>query len=292
MAAPSEPERRHWAALAATPEIGPARHERLIEAFGSAEAAWQATHADLRAAGLDERAVRALIDHRAKQPPEALWARIEPLGVAVLTPRDDAYPHLLREIPDRPPVLYLRGELRREDEVAVAIVGTRSASAYGREMTRRLASELAAKGVAIVSGLARGIDTVAHKAALEAGGRTIAVLGNGPDTIYPEENAGLARTIAASGAVLTEFAPGTKPDYFNFPIRNRIISGLSLAVLVVEAPEKSGALHTARYAGEQGRDVFAVPGNVSNRTTRRNVVSGAAARRAGPETLVAVTADS
>lgn len=261
-----ERERMYWAALAAAPEIGAMRHARLIERLGTAEAAWRADAAELRAAGLEERAARALVDHRRKAPPEALWARIAGLGVTVLTPRDDAYPRLLAEIPDRPAVLYMRGELRREDELAVAVVGTRGASAYGREMTRRLAGELARQGVVIVSGLARGIDTVAHKAALEAGGRTIAVTGNGPDMIYPEENAGLARSIAEHGAVVTEFPPGTKPDYWNFPIRNRVISGMSMAVLVVEAPEKSGALHTARYAGEQGRDVFAVPGNVLNRT--------------------------
>lgn len=263
----SDQERAAWAALAAAPEIGAVRHTRLIEAFGNAQAAWRATFDDLRAAGLDEKATHALVSHRAKNPPEQLWAKIVATGARVVTWRDDDYPHLLKEIADKPALLYVQGELRRADEVAVAIVGTRGASAYGREMTRRLVTDLVDKGITIVSGLARGIDTIAHKITLELGGRTIAVLGNGPDTVYPEENTGLAKQIINHGAVITEYAPETKPDYFNFPIRNRIISGLSLGVVVVEAPEKSGALHTARYAGEQGRDVFAVPGNVVNRTS-------------------------
>lgn len=164
-----------------------------------------------------------------------------------------------------PPVLYLRGAITTEDEWAVAVVGTRRATTYGRQITERLAGELAAQRITIVSGLARGIDTHAHTAALEAGGRTIAVLGCGPDLVYPPENARLAARIVESGAVVTEFAPGTQPDAGNFPARNRLISGLSLGVLVTEAPVDSGALITTRFAAQQGRDVFAVPGNVTSR---------------------------
>ncbi len=162
-------------------------------------------------------------------------------------------------------MLYVRGTLAPQDEWALAIVGTRRASPYGRQMTEKLATELARQSITIVSGLARGIDTVAHHATLEAGGRTLAVLGCGPDLVYPPENAKLAARIVECGAILTEFPPGTQPEPGNFPARNRLISGLSLGVLVTEAPETSGALITTRFAAEQGRDVFAVPGNVTSR---------------------------
>jgi DNA processing protein len=185
--------------------------------------------------------------------------------VTALTLTNPAYPALLREIALPPPVLYLRGALTPADDWSIAIVGTRRASAYGRQMTERLAGELAAQQITIVSGLARGIDTYAHTAALEAGGRTIAVLGCGPDLVYPPENARLAARIIESGAILTEFAPGTQPEAGNFPARNRLISGLALAVLVTEAPAESGALITTRFAAEQGRDVLAVPGNATAR---------------------------
>jgi DNA processing protein len=161
----------------------------------------------------------------------------------------------------------VRGTLAPADEWALAIVGTRRASPYGKQMTEKLAGELARQAITVVSGLARGIDTVAHQAALAAGGRTIAVLGCGPDLVYPPENAKLAARIVENGAVITEFPPGTQPEAGNFPARNRLISGLSLGVLVTEAPETSGALITTRFAAEQGRDIFAVPGNVTSRSS-------------------------
>ncbi|HKW23797.1 MAG TPA: DNA-processing protein DprA, partial [Ktedonobacterales bacterium] len=198
--------------------------------------------------------------------PRRLPVRRASLPCAVRT-IDPAYPRLLQEIPLPPPVLYVRGTLAPADEWALAIVGTRRASAYGKQMTERLAGELARQAITVVSGLARGIDTAAHQAALAAGGRTIAVLGCGPDLVYPPENAKLAARIVEQGAVITEFPPGTQPEAGNFPARNRLISGLSLGVLVTEAPETSGALITTRFAAEQGRDIFAVPGNVTSRSS-------------------------
>jgi DNA processing protein len=172
------------------------------------------------------------------------------------------YPAALRNIADPPPVLYVRGQLLPRDEWALAVVGTRRATVYGREVTRSLVRGLAASGVTIVSGLAHGIDTHAHQVALDAGGRTLAVLGSGIDVIYPAENRQLAELIAHSGAILSEYPLGAQPESGNFPRRNRIISGLSLGVLVVEGARSSGAMITADYASEQGREIFAVPGNI------------------------------
>jgi DNA processing protein len=181
----------------------------------------------------------------------------------LLTPRDAGYPALLATVP-APPNLYMVGGLLPEDALAVAIVGSRAATAYGLDVAERLAADLAARGVTIVSGLARGIDTAAHRGALVAGGRTIAVLGCGVDVVYPPENRALASEIAAHGALLSQFAPGTPPLPGHFPARNRTLAGLTLGVCVVEAAERSGALITARMAGELGREVFAVPGRITS----------------------------
>ena len=260
-----DPEFPYWVALNRVKGIGPVRFRALLEAFGSAEMAWRASLAELLAAGLDNRTATAFDEQRRRITPDAEVERLMRLRVSALRLIDPSYPRLLREVPMPPPVLYLRGALTADDEWALAIVGTRRATTYGRQITERLASELAGQRITIVSGLARGIDTHAHTAALDAGGRTIAVLGCGPDLVYPPENARLAARIVEHGAVLTEFAPGTQPDAGNFPARNRLISGLSLGVLVTEAPEDSGALITTRFAAQQGRDVFAVPGNVTSR---------------------------
>ncbi len=260
-----DPDLPYWLALNRIKGIGPARFRLLLEAFGSAEAAWQADMGAWQAAGIDARTAEAFVRQRTRISPDAERERVATLRVGVLLLKDPAYPRLLREVTLPPPVLYVRGTLSPDDEWAVAIVGTRRASTYGRDTTQRLASDLAAQRITIVSGLARGIDTVAHSAALDAGGRTLAVLGCGPDLVYPPENARLAARILESGAIVTEFPPGTQPEAGNFPARNRLISGLSLAVLVTEAPETSGALITTRFAAEQGRDVFAVPGNVTSR---------------------------
>jgi DNA processing protein len=211
--------------------------------------------------------VAALEQQRGRIEPEAEVERLVRLHIGAVRTIDPAYPRLLQEIPLPPPVLYVRGTLAPADEWALAIVGTRRASPYGKQMTERLAGELARQAITVVSGLARGIDTAAHQAALAAGGRTIAVLGCGPDLVYPPENAKLAVRIVEQGAVITEFPPGTQPEAGNFPARNRLISGLSLGVLVTEAPETSGALITTRFAAEQGRDIFAVPGNVTSRSS-------------------------
>ncbi len=260
-----DPDLPYWLALNRVKGSGPARFTLLLDTFGSVRAAWEATPADWRHAGLDERTTTALERQRRGIVPEAELERLRTLRVGALRVIDDGYPRLLREIPAPPPVLYVRGRLTPDDELALGIVGTRQASAYGRHVTERLSSDLAAQRVTIVSGLARGVDTVAHTAALDAGGRTIAVQGCGPDLVYPPDHARLAARIVEQGAVVTEFPPGTQPDAGNFPARNRIISGLSLAILVTEAPEASGALITARFAAEQNHDIFAVPGNITNR---------------------------
>ncbi len=260
-------ERAYWVAWNRVRGIGPARFTRLLAFFPDAATAWVASIAELRAAGLDEHSVTEVDRQRRAIEPLAEMALLEKLAVVALTLRDEGYPRLLREIAQPPAVLYVRGSLTADDDVSLAIVGTRHATAYGRHVTATLARDLSEQGLTIVSGLARGVDQAAHVAALEAGGRTIAVQGCGPDLVYPPSHAQLAARIAESGAVVSEFAPGTPPEAGNFPARNRVISGLSLAVLITEAPEKSGALITAQFAGEQGRDVMAVPGNIVNRSS-------------------------
>lgn len=254
-------ETPYWLGFRLVPGIGATRLARLIEHFGSLAVAWQASSAELRASGLNQRAAESVLNTRGRISLDGEMERVRRAGVEIVTLADDAYPRLLREISSPPPVLYVRGSLGEEDAPTVGVVGTRRATSYGREMTRRLCAGLAQAGVTIVSGLARGIDGVAHTTALESGARTIAVLGCGLDTIYPPEHRGLAERITAQGALVSEFPLGTRPDAGNFPIRNRLISGLSLGVIVVEAPRKSGALITSNFAAEQGRTVYAVPGS-------------------------------
>ncbi|MGD1992094.1 MAG: DNA-processing protein DprA [Anaerolineae bacterium] len=242
--------------------IGPVRLQALIDGFGSIEQAWHAPVDALRRSGLERRALRSFLETRARVDLEQEVQRIAASGVHVLTWDHPDYPSLLNEIPAPPPVLYVRGELTSEDAWAVAVVGTRRASVYGKEVTRRLAGQLARSGITVVSGLARGIDGVAHRTALEAGGRTIAVLGCGIDRVYPPEHRELSQRIVERGALISEYPLGTPPEAHNFPPRNRIISGLSLGVLITQAGRRSGALITADYAAEHGRDVFAVPGPI------------------------------
>lgn len=253
--------RKFWLGFAQTPFIGPMRLRRLIEHFGDAELAWQASAGELQPV-LDERSIESLLRTRARLSLDRELERIERAGIELLTIADPGYPRLLIQIPSPPPVLYVRGRLLPDDALAVAIVGTRRATHYGREVTGRIATGLAEAGVTVVSGLARGIDATAHHASLKAGGRTIAVLGSGVDIIYPAEHRGLADAILENGALISDYAPGRKPDAPNFPARNRIISGLSLGVVVIEAPNRSGALITVDFAADQGRDVFVVPGSV------------------------------
>jgi DNA processing protein len=253
-----------WVAFTHVHGVGPARLRHLLAYFGNLKEAWWAEAVDLAESGLPQAAIAHLITLRKSLQPEKLLDEIHRLGAQVVTLADENYPPLLRETEGSPAVLYVKGTLTAQDQRAVAVVGTRKASNYGVEMTRRLVVALTQAGVTIVSGLAHGIDVIAHQEALNAGGRTIAVLGCGIDILYPSNHRHVAEKIIENGALITEFAPGTEPLPVNFPIRNRIISGMTLGTLVVEAPEKSGALQTANFAGEQGRDVFAVPGNVTS----------------------------
>jgi DNA processing protein len=242
--------------------IGAVRLRTLLDAFGDAQKAWTAPPQALRQAGLSDKLVENLARLRADVSLEQVWEDIHSQGIEVLTWEDEAYPTRLRDVDNAPPVLYLRGTITPDDDWAVAIVGTRRATSYGRQVTEGIARELAHNGVTVVSGMARGIDGVAHRAALDAGGRTLAVLGSGVDRIYPPEHRRLAEEIVAQGALVSDYPPGTPPEGRNFPPRNRIIAGLSLATVVVEAGRRSGALITSDFALEQGREVFAVPGNV------------------------------
>jgi len=257
-------ERACWIALSLVAGIGPVRFQRLLEVCGGAEAAWDAPSVQLAMAGLERRSIAALQRLRQQTTPAAAMERLERLGIRPLMLLDQDYPLALRQIADPPPVLFVRGALSAADEPAVALVGTRRATAYGRAVADRLARDLAMAGVTVVSGLARGIDTAAHAASLEAGGRTLAVLGNGLDQVYPPQNTPLARKIVSTGggALISEFGPGVPPDAVNFPRRNRIIAGLARVTVIVEAGERSGATITADFALEQGREVMVVPGSI------------------------------
>lgn len=259
---------RYWVGLSLIPQIGPVKVRRLLDHFGDLATAWQAGPHELAAAGLDQRALENLLSTRHQIDLDAEMQKIARAGVQVLTWADSNYPTLLAAIPNPPPVLYVKGELRPEDEWSIAVVGTRRASTYGREVTRQLVADLVRNGITIVSGLARGIDAHAHRSALDAQGRTIAVLGSGVDVIYPPEHENLAREIVNHGALVSEYPLGTKPDGPNFPARNRIISGLALGTLIVEGDRKTGAHITIEDALEQGRETFAVPGNIFNATSR------------------------
>ena len=252
----------YWIAFNKVSGIGAARLAALVETCGSVEAAWKASIPQLQAAHLDRRTLENLLLARRQLDLEQEWQRTQTANVQVLTWDEADYPVNLREIDAPPPVLYVQGNLLAQDEFAVALVGTRRASSYGREVAYMLATELARNGITVVSGLALGIDTIVHQAALEAGGRTLAVLGSGVDQIYPPQNRRLAQDITANGALISEYSLGTPPEANNFPPRNRIISGLSRLVVIIEAGVRSGALITANFAAEQSRDVFAVPGSI------------------------------
>jgi DNA processing protein len=258
----------HWIGLKAVPGIGNVTFRRLLECFETPEAALSATPAALSGVRGVTPAILEAIRHGSWQAfAEAECRRLAASGARLVTFTSADYPKSLFEIPDTPPFLYVQGELRGH-ETSVAIVGSRRATAYGLQTTARLAGSLAGQGVTVISGMARGVDTAAHKGALAAGGRTIGVLGCGIDKIYPPENRMLFLEMADKGCLVSEFPLGTLPLAENFPRRNRIISGLSRGVLVVEAAENSGSLITAQFALEHGRDVFAVPGNISFATSR------------------------
>ncbi len=256
-------ERQAWIALNMVPGIGPLTFHALLARFGSALGALAASDADLGSVhGIGPKVIHSLRTHGEEAAAKREEVRARDLGVEILTGLDSQYPTLLSQIPSKPPVLYVKGDLRKEDEASVAIVGSRRSTAYGREVAERLSAELAGCGLTIVSGMALGIDTAVHRGALRAGARTLAVWGSGLDVPYPPQNRKLAEEIPRSGAILSEFPLGAAPVSGNFPRRNRIISGISLGVVVVEADERSGALITANFASDQGREVFAVPGSI------------------------------
>ena len=255
-------ELKYWIAFNRIPRIGRVRFKLLEDRFSSLAKAWEASASELVAAGLDDSSAKQITTRGPKIDPDVELQRLVEAGIQAVTWHDSEYPPRLKEVYDLPPVLYVRGTLLPEDERSVAVVGTRRPSAYGREVAYRLTSDLARSGIVIVSGLARGIDAGAHRAALEAGQRTIAVMGSGLDVMYPREHAGLADEIAQNGAVISEHPLGVRPSSQNFPRRNRIMSGMTLGTVVAEAGFGSGALITARHALEQNREVFAVPGNI------------------------------
>ena len=264
----SQEETKYWLALGRVPGLGATRLKRLWEHFDSMKRVWEADLENLRGAGIEQKIAEEIVFARRDIKPDEELAKIERTGIKVVTLGDNDYPKLLKEIYNPPAVLYYRGELTGGgDEFAVAVVGTRKYSSYGKQVTMSIVSELANQGITTVSGLALGIDAIVHEATVGKQGRTIAVLGSGigEGDIYPSINRYLAKKVIENGGlVVSEYAPGTMPIKQNFPQRNRIISGLSLATLVIEAPESSGALLTAKYALEQNRDVMAVPGNIYN----------------------------
>jgi DNA processing protein len=258
-------ELKYWLALSMLPEVGPVNARRLLSAFVSPENVLTAGLDDLLAVeGIGLQKAKNIRAFSAWRDIDKQIQLLDAAGITPVTFDAPAYPEMLREIYDAPVVLYMKGEIQPRDRYAIAIVGSRKLSPYGTVIAGHISEELASMGFTVVSGLARGIDSQSHKGALKAGGRTIAVLGSGIDVPYPPENKTLMSSIVQAGCVISEFPPGTPPDKENFPRRNRLISGLSLGVLVVEAAAGSGALITARYAMEQGRDVFAVPGNITS----------------------------
>ena len=271
-------DKKYWIGFNLIKGIGAVRMQGLVAYFGELESAWRASPADLAGAGLGLKLIERVVTARDSVDLDRVWEKIEKQGIKILTWQDESYPQRLKEIDQPPPVLYIRGEYLPDDLFAVAIVGTRRVTPYGRQITEELSSFLAANGLTVISGLARGVDAIAHQTALKAGGRTIGVLGSGVDKIYPPEHRGLAEQMMEQGAIISDYSPGTPPEASNFPPRNRIISGLSLAVVVIEAGETSGALITAEFAAEQGRDVFAVPGSIlapQSKGTNKLIQNGA-----------------
>src|SRR3989440_7122827 len=271
-----------WIALNMTPGIGPRAAVKLLERFGSAEAVFGATRAEIEQVRLPPEAVDSVVARDLHEKAESEIEQVRKLGGDILILDDGVYPSLLREIYDPPIVLYVKGAWSEcLDQPCIAVVGSRKCSTYGQNSALMLARELAQRGVTIISGLARGIDAAAHRGALEGGGRTVAVMGTGLDEIYPRDHRKLAQQILdGGGALVSQFPLGVPPVSENFPYRNRVISGLSLGVLVVEAAENSGSLITARLAMEQNREVFAIHGNITSRTSfgTNYLIKGAGAK--------------
>ncbi|MEW6608845.1 MAG: DNA-processing protein DprA [bacterium] len=260
---------KSWIRLNMIKGIGPMRFATLLKHFGSPQEILSANVSSLsQVKGIGNQIATSIVEQKDKVEINRELEKIEKEGVNILTLNSEEYPKNLKSIYDPPPVLYVKGEMRTQDRLAIAMVGSRAATTYGKTIAYRLAQELVQSGFTIVSGLARGIDVASHRGAIETKGRTIAVLGCGIDIIYPLENKSLFYEIVNQGAVVSEFPFGTPPEKFNFPQRNRIISGLSLGTVIVEAPIRSGALITADCALEQNREVFAVPGHIESRLSK------------------------
>jgi DNA processing protein len=261
-------ELQYWVGFNIVPGIGCVKFSQIEKYFGSLEKAWKAKPGDFKLAGLDTHTVKAIETSRNQIDLDTEMAKLEKQQVKAYTYHDSEYPARLKEIYDYPPLIYIKGQIIPLDEWCIAVVGTRRATVYGRQVAEELVSGLARNNITVVSGLARGIDTVAHRRTLEVGGRTIAIFACGLDTVYPGENVNLARSIINQGALISEYPLGTKPKPDYFPRRNRIMSGMSLGVLVIEADEASGAIITAHMALEQNREVFAVPGSILSPMSR------------------------
>jgi DNA processing protein len=266
-------ERKYWLAWSQIPGIGPILIQRLQQHFSNLETAWKASPGELRKVeGFGIQTLEKVVQQKSRLNPEQLLTQHQQINPHFWTPADPEYPQLLREIPTPPPLLYYRGEIDLQENSGqkplVGIVGTRQPTEYGIKWTRQISTALAKNGFTVVSGMAEGIDTESHSATLKAGGRTIAVMGTGVDVIYPHKNRDLYQQILKSGIVISEYPAKTPPNRTHFPRRNRIIAGLSRAVLVMEAPLKSGALITATYANEFSRDVYALPGRIDDQPSQ------------------------
>ncbi|MDT8316385.1 MAG: DNA-processing protein DprA [bacterium] len=289
MPSDNEIDIRFWMALTRVGGVGGVTANRLVEHFGSAKAVFDAAENKFKdIKGIRVSAVKGIAAFKGWEEIDREIDRARRLGISIISLQDSRYPGNLINIPSPPLILYVMGRLSAADAAAIAVVGSRNPSSYGLEMAGKFSAHFAKEGLAVVSGLARGIDTAAHKSALKAGGRTIAVLGCGIDVVYPPESSKLFRQIADNGVLISEFPLGTQPDAMNFPRRNRIISGLSLGVLVVEAALKSGSLITANYAAEQGRDVYVIPGNINSARSKgsNRLINDGAMFVDAPETII------
>jgi DNA processing protein len=256
-------EKMYWFAFSLVDGLGPKRFALLKNYFGSVQKAWQSPFEDLIRLGLDKKTIEKFLKFKKNINLSSSFLRLREKRIECQILADDSYPENLKKTDNPPFVLFVKGKIKTSDKKALAVVGSRRMSNYGLKVTQKLVTDLVKRKITIVSGLARGVDTIAHQTALKAGGRTIAVLGSGLENIYPLENKSLAEEIIKShGAVVSEFPPEQPPAAGNFPARNRIIAGLSLGTLVIEGAARSGSLITARWAAEQGREVFAVPGPI------------------------------
>ncbi len=279
----------YWLALNFLPDVGPVLARRLLSVFGSPENIFQTSINELKKIeNIGENRAKSIVSFKQWDKVRTEMDNTLKNNARLITLNDKTYPEGLKRIADAPPVLYVKGEIKNDDKYAIAIVGSRTPTFYGMKTADEISQKLSSYGLTIVSGMARGIDTISHKGALKAKGRTIAVLGSGIDVPYPLENKGLMSTIASSGSVISEFPLGTKPNKENFPRRNRIISALSLGVVVIEAAVDSGSLITVDYALEQGKEIFALPGNITSKNSRgtNNLIKNGAKLIEGAEEII------